>query len=92
MGTNVATRATTAVHTVGPALAVLLAEADYGRNCAVVHNESGVLFVGLGSTVSSTQYAYRLVGNCTLELQGYIGALSGIKATGSTSVFVTCLV
>jgi hypothetical protein len=69
----------------------MLALADYGRNGCVVHNESGVLFVGFGTSVSTSVYSYRLVGNTTLEVSGYIGSLSGIKASGQGRVNVTCL-
>lgn len=87
--TSVATRAVSVVLTVGPDSSVLLAPTNDNRNRVTIHNEGGVLYVGLGPTVSSSTYAYRLSGNSTLEIDGYVGRLSGIKASGSTSVFIT---
>jgi hypothetical protein len=86
---SLATRSVSSVHTVGSTSPVLLASGNQDRNSAVIHNESGVLFVALASSVSSSSYAYRLTGNSTLEIDGYLGPISGIKASGATSVFIT---
>lgn len=86
---NIATRAISSVHTVGPVTPVVLVAGNDDRNSVVIHNESGVLFIGLGVTVSPNSYTYRLTGNSTLEVEGYIGVLSAIKASGATSVFIT---
>jgi hypothetical protein len=90
--TAVSTRAVHSCITVGPTTSAVLAEVNDSRDKLVVHNEAGVLFVGLGSTVSPTNYAFRLTGNSTLEVAGYIGRVSGIKASGATSVFITELI
>lgn len=86
-----AASAQTQCHTVNDLSPTLFALADYGRNACIIHNESGVLFVGLGTSVSSSSYTYKLVGNTTLEIPNFIGSLCGIRATGQGQVHVTCL-
>jgi hypothetical protein len=86
-----AASAQTQCHIVGASLPTMFALADYGRNACIIHNESGILFVGLGTSVTSSSYTYRLVGNTTLEIPRYIGSLCGIRASGQGTVQVTSL-
>lgn len=87
----VVTRGSTEHFAVGPTEAVQIAGNDSNRNSLVIHNEAGVLYVALGTHVSNSDYAYRLVGNMTVEIEHYIGPVTAIKQSGQTSVFVTSL-
>lgn len=59
------------------------------REFIVVHNETGVTFVKLGSGASPSNYTYRLSSNAILELPGWKGSLTAAKATGSGWLTVT---
>lgn len=89
---DVCTRAATARFQVSDSAISQLAPTNQDRNRVTVHNESGVLFVGLGSFVSPTMYSYRLTGNATLELAKYVGVVSGIRQSGQGDVVVTQMI
>jgi hypothetical protein len=69
-----------------------LAAANSARQRLVIHNESGTLFVKLGTNATSSDYTYRLVANTTLEI-GFAqsAAVTAIKASGASDVQVTSL-
>lgn len=76
---------------VGASVVTLLA-ANSARQRAIVFNESGTLFVKLGTGASSTDYTYRLVSNTLLEINfAQTAAITAIKQTGTTNVQVTSL-
>lgn len=66
-----------------------ISASNASKTKVVVYNESGTLFVKLGSGASSTSYSYRLTANTVLEISGYTGIVTAIKATGSSNALVT---
>lgn len=68
---------------------VTVSASNAAKTKVIVHNETGTLFVKLGSTASSTSYSYRLTANSTVEINGYTGIVTAIKATGTTPVLIT---
>lgn len=73
---------------VSPTVATLSAS-NPAKTKVIIHNETGTLFVKLGSAASSSSYSYRLVANTVLEVTGYTGIITGTKASGTTSAHVT---
>jgi hypothetical protein len=71
------------------AVVATLATSNASRKKLIVHNETGTLFVKLGTGATSTDYSYRLTANALLELDTYYGEVTAIKATGSTFAQVT---
>lgn len=55
----------------------------------IVYNEAGTLFVKLGSGATSASYGYRLTANSTLEIDGYAGIVTAIKAASTSNALVT---
>lgn len=73
--------------------ATTLAAADSTRQRLIVFNESGTLYVKLGSGASSADYTYKLSANTTLEIPfAQTAVVTAIKASGTTNVQVTSLV
>lgn len=69
-----------------------LAAANSARQRLVIHNETGTLFVKLGTNATSTDYTYRLVANTVLEIPfAQSAAVTAIKASGTSDVQVTSL-
>lgn len=66
-----------------------LSASNAAKTKVIIWNETGTLYVKLGTLASSTSYSYRLTANMSLEVEGYHGVISGIKASGTTSVLVT---
>lgn len=66
-----------------------LSASNAAKTKVIVHNETGTLYVKLGSGATSTDYSYRLTAQTTLEIEGYTGIVTGIKQTGSTDAQVT---
>lgn len=66
-----------------------LSASNAAKTRVIVHNEAGTLFVKLGSGATSASYSYRLTANSTLEIEGYYGIVTAIKAAGSTDALVT---
>lgn len=78
---------------VGAGAPVTLAAADSTRKRCLIHNESGTLFVKLGTAASSTDYTYRLVANSFLDVDFIqTAAITAIKGTGTSDVQVTSVV
>ena len=73
---------------VSPTVATLSAS-NAAKTKVIVHNETGILYVKLGSGASSTSYSYRLTGNTVVEIEGYYGIVTGTKGTGTTNALVT---
>lgn len=72
--------------------AATLAAANSSRQRLVIHNETGTLFVKLGTAASSTDYTYRLTANTVLEIPfAQSAAVTAIKASGTSDVQVTSL-
>ncbi len=86
-GGSVATATVTAV-SVSPVLSVLSASTP-SRVKVILHNESGTLFVKLGAGASSASYSYRLTANTTAEITNYTGAITAVKASGTSNCLVT---
>jgi hypothetical protein len=55
----------------------------------IIYNETGTLFVKLGTGASASSYSYRLTANSLTEIDTYTGAISAVKASGTTNVLVT---
>lgn len=66
-----------------------LSASNASKTGVIVHNESGTMFVKLGTTASSTSYSYRLTANSTVEISGYHGIITAAKASGTTNALVT---
>jgi hypothetical protein len=66
-----------------------LSTSNASKTSVIVFNEAGTLFVKLGSGATSTSYSYRLTANTALEITGYAGIVTGIKASGTTAALVT---
>jgi hypothetical protein len=73
---------------VGPTVVTLLA-ANASRIKAIIHNESGTLYVKFGSGATFASYTYRLVANTVLEISQYTGSITAIKASGTSAVLTT---
>ena len=74
---------------VGSGAPVSLSASNAAKTKVIIHNETGTLFVKLGSTASSVSYSYRLTANTVVEISGYHGLITAIKAAGTTNVLVT---
>jgi hypothetical protein len=68
---------------------VTLLSARAARQQVVVFNEAGTLFVKAGATASSTDYTWRLTANAELDISGYTGIITAIKASGATNAQVS---
>ena len=66
-----------------------LSASNSAKTKVIVHNESGTLFVKLGSGASSSSYTYRLTGNTVVEVEGYFGIITATKASGTSNALVT---
>jgi len=84
-GTGTATVTSVSVSTT----VATLSASNAAKTKVVVFNESGTLFVKLGSAATSSSYSYRLTGNTALEIDGYYGIVTGIKASGTSNALVT---
>lgn len=85
---SVSTATVTSV-AVNPTTPVTLVASNSNRIKTIIHNETGTLFVKLGSAASLTSYSYRLPGNVTLEVTNYTGDITAIKQTGTSNALVT---
>lgn len=81
--------ATVTSASVGAGAAVTLATSNVNRKRLILHNETGTLFVKLGTSASSASYTYRLTANTALEIDLYHGDVTAIKASGTSDVLVT---
>ena len=70
------------------AVSTLLA-ARAARLAVVIFNEAGTLFVKAGAGCSATDYTWRLTANTELDISGYTGILTAVKASGASSAQVT---
>lgn len=69
-----------------------LAAANSARQKLIIFNESGTLFVKLGTAASGSDYTYRLTANTLLEIDfAQTAAVTAIKASGTSNVQVTSL-
>ena len=84
---SAATATVTSV-SVSPTVATLAAS-NAARVKLIVHNETGTLFIKLGTAASTSLYSYRLTANMTLELGQYTGDVTAIKLSGTTNCLVT---
>lgn len=66
-----------------------LSASNAAKTSVIVFNETGTLFVKLGSGATSASYTYRLTANTTLEITGYAGIVTGIKQSGTSNALVT---
>ena len=70
-----------------------LAAANSSRKRLIVHNETGTLYVKLGTGCTDTDYTYRLTANTLLEIPfSHDAAVTAIKASGSSFAQVTSVV
>jgi hypothetical protein len=86
---SVSTKAISDGLLVGQGAAAVLALPNDGRDLIIIHNQQYVLYVKCGLNAALNDYTYRLTRNATLELPGYIGAVSAIAEDGTTYVRVT---
>lgn len=89
---GIGTSTTTQVFTVNNSTATTLLNADQNRKAFVIFNESGTLYVKLGTSPSSSSFTYKVSADGTLEVANYIGIVTAIKASGSTIVHVTSII
>lgn len=75
--------------TVGPLVAVTIAPTNTARQICYIWNETGTLYVQAGPSASDTNYCIRLIANQGSQITGYTGAITAIKASGTTAVRVT---
>lgn len=66
-----------------------LQAANSSRRRLIIHNETGTLFVKLGSGATDTDYTYRMTANTVVELDFYTGIVTAIKGTGNSFAQVT---
>lgn len=85
---SVTTTATVTSVSVSTTVATLSAS-NAAKTKVIVYNETGTLYVKLGSGATSADYSYRLTANSTLEIDGYAGIVTGIKQSGTTNAQVT---
>lgn len=73
-------------------VATTLLSADSNRKRFILHNETGTLFVKLGSGASTTDYTFRMTANTTLAVEfQQNAAVTAAKASGTSDVQVTSL-
>lgn len=87
-GSTLTTTATVTSVSVSTTVATLSAS-NSAKTAVVVFNEAGTLFVKLGSGATSASYTYRLTANTALEINGYAGIVTAIKASGTSAALVT---
>ena len=66
-----------------------LSASNAAKTKVVVYNETGTLFVKLGTGATAASYSYRLTANTVLEVTGYHGVITGIKLSGTSAALVT---
>lgn len=66
-----------------------LSSSNAAKTKVIIHNETGTLYVKLGTGASGSSYTYRLTANSVVEISGYTGEITGTKQTGSTTALVT---
>lgn len=66
-----------------------LSASNSGKVRVIIYNETGTLFIKLGTTASSSSYSYKVGASTVTEIVGYTGLISGIKGSGTTAVLVT---
>jgi hypothetical protein len=81
--------ATVAAVSVTAASAATLASSNVSRVKLIVVNETGTLFVKLGTSASLALYSYKLTQGATLEIEQYSGVVTAIKQSGTSNVLVT---
>lgn len=74
---------------VGTTSAEILANPRSGREKTIIHNAANILYVRCGDNASDLNFTYRLTRNTTLEIDNYIGLITGIASGGTTYVSVT---
>lgn len=87
-GQSVSTAVVTNV-SVGAGAAVTLSNSNAARVKLIAFNETGTLYVKLGSSASNSSYSYKITGGATLEITQYSGIVTAIKQTGTSAVLVT---
>ena len=87
-GAASASTATVSSVPVSASVATLLVS-NPSRIKAIIHNESGTLFVKYGTGASASSYTYRLIANATLESTQYTGIITATKASGASAALVT---
>lgn len=73
---------------VSPVLSILSAS-NSAKLKVIIHNEGGTLYVKLGTGATASSYSYRLTANTVLEIVGYTGIITAIKASGTSNALVT---
>jgi hypothetical protein len=68
---------------------VTLSASNAAKKRVLIYNETGTLFVKLGSGATSASYSSRLTANTVLEVVEYAGVITAIKLSGTTPVLVT---
>lgn len=68
---------------------ITLSASNASKKRVHVYNETGTLFVKLGSAASASSYTFRLTANTALEITDYAGLVTAIKQSGTTAVLVT---
>lgn len=85
-GVGVATTSTVALSTT----VATLSASNSAKTQVIVHNDSGsVIYVKLGSGATTTDFSYRLTAQSTLEINGYYGIVTAIRAAGTSDARVT---
>ncbi len=86
-----ATSSATRPTTVTSSTSQMILAANANRQGAIVFNEGGALmYVLLGSPATASFYSYQMASLSTLELPfGYVGAVSGICASGTAQPMAT---
>jgi hypothetical protein len=87
-GASSTTLATVTSYSVGTSVLTISAS-NAAKTKLVIYNETGTLFVKLGSAASASSYSMRLTANTVWELSGYAGVVTAIKLSGTTPVLVT---
>lgn len=75
---------------VGPTVLTALASVST-RAKFILYNETGTLFIKLGSGASATDYSMRLTANTSWEFSGYSGIVTVIKSSGTSNLLVTSI-
>lgn len=89
---GVGTSANVTSVSVSNAAATELLSASSSRKGFVIHNESGSIYVKLGTDASATDYTRRLTSSEFWEVANYTGIVTARKtASGTTNVLVTSI-
>lgn len=80
---------TIATVSVGATTPVTVLAAKVNRAAAVIFNVTGTLYLKYGQEPGIPPWTHRLVANDSIVIDNFTGAVSAVKASGTSDVYVT---